>query len=178
MVLEEILTAPQFLPRFISVEIHDYKIVDSILASKKFKSFRIEKAGFPARAKSNFQFSRISAGPYGHDMSGAWFNDEAIASIAKIHSPYARDIHAAREQMPSLRSQVGISFDILAIKERLQVRVHRHWLQKATPILKRITSLNFRKRVRMLKKLSNFTKRKRLDKQIVQEFQNYNREIQ
>lgn len=177
MVLDEILVAPEFLPRFMSVEIHDLKIVDSILTSKKFKSFRIEKAGFPAKAESNFRFSRISSGPFGYDIKGSWFNDEAIASMAKVHSPYARDIHVASVQMPNLRSRISRYFYLLKIKESLQIQIQRSWLQIATPILKRSTTLSFRNRVRILKNLGNFTKKKRRDKKIVQEFQNYTREI-
>jgi FkbM family methyltransferase len=91
-------------PKYLSVEVHNKNIYDTIIQDGKYKSFKlvdgssVEKIYQNRIIKNiNYSFKRHSAGPFGNDIDGQWMTEENFSFLLSVVGFGWKDIHCSLE---------------------------------------------------------------------------------
>jgi FkbM family methyltransferase len=106
-ILRSIL-ANKILPQYISVEIHDFMVVDLLLGRDFYNAFKLVdgrsvhiqyrkcviKPCNHLSIPTTVSFPRYSSGPFGDDVHGKWMDRNTIRKAISLEGPGWKDLHA------------------------------------------------------------------------------------
>jgi FkbM family methyltransferase len=92
----------EIYPDFISAESHTIETFSVLINSAKYKSFalidgsKVPKYQWKSVDNVNKHFPRHSAGPFGEDIVGKWFDANTFFQILSLENMGWKDIHASK----------------------------------------------------------------------------------
>ena len=114
----------KIFPPYISCESHTIDIFAALVASKKYKSFKLVDGASVIKkfhnleiltnlGKQRYSFPHHSAGPFGNDITGPWMNADNFFQLLGLVGLGWKDIHATNIDEPDVnfkpKPQVNIT---------------------------------------------------------------------
>ena len=114
----------KIFPPYISCESHTIDIFAALVASKKYKSFKLVDGASVVKkfhnleiltnlGKQKYSFPHHSAGPFGNDITGPWMNADNFFQLLGLVGLGWKDIHATNIDEPDVnfkpKPQVNIT---------------------------------------------------------------------
>ena len=109
ILLTQILNS-KFKPKYISAECHNLDVFSTLSEKLEYETFNLvegwnvgkiykKKRIFSLHLKKfiNYSFPLNSAGPFGKDINGKWYNKESLLKLLALKKLGWRDIHATTE---------------------------------------------------------------------------------